>query len=276
MRAGPSSSQKWRSESGGLTSIPFTLAVGQAIASCRLPSRHNRQATQDDGLPTSFGVTGEFASAEDAAAEAFREALAGMDSLRDPNRFGSWLRTIVVRKAVLGLQGRRPTAEALAHHLSDRNERPDDALERLELAALVQQGMRELPDRLREAMALVYFEGYDSDSAARFLDIPAGTLRRPLHDGRRRLRSAIERADRDVPSAPNDAGDRLASRGWREGAQGKSSRHSAAVFGSFRSSIRPESSRGLDSGRNSESVAGFPGVAAQCRRGGGAFPDLHE
>ena len=45
-----------------------------------------------------FGVTGEFASAEDAAAEAFRQALAGIDSLRDPNRFGSWLRTIVVAK----------------------------------------------------------------------------------------------------------------------------------------------------------------------------------
>ena len=76
--------------------------------------------------------------------------------------------------------------------MSDQNQRPDDALERLELGALIQQAVRELPDRLREAMALVYFEGYDSEAAARFLDIPAGTLRRRLHEGRGQVRSAIE------------------------------------------------------------------------------------
>jgi len=139
-----------------------------------------------------FGVTGEFASAEDAAAEAFRQALAGLDSLRDPDRFGSWLRMIVVRKARLELQSRRPTANALVEDLSDQNQRPDDALERLELEALIQQAVRELPDRLRGTMALVYFEGYDSEAAARLLDIPAGTLRRRLHEGRGQLRSAVE------------------------------------------------------------------------------------
>jgi RNA polymerase sigma factor (sigma-70 family) len=160
---------------------------GDGAAIGELFSRYWRAARA-----AAFGVTGEFASAEDAAAEAFREALVGMDSLRDPNRFGSWLRTIVVRKARRGLQSRRPTVEALANDLSDQTEGPEDALERLELGALIQQAVRELPDRLREAMALVYFEGYDSDAAARFLDIPAGTLRCRLHDGRRRLRSAVE------------------------------------------------------------------------------------
>ena len=139
-----------------------------------------------------FGVTGEFASAEDAAAEAFRQALAGMDSLRDPNLFGSWLRAIVVRKARLEIQSRRLTVDALVDHLADQNQRPDDALERLELGALIQQAVRQLPEGLREAVALFYFEGYDSDAAARFLDIPAGTMRRRLHDGRRHLRSAVE------------------------------------------------------------------------------------
>jgi DNA-directed RNA polymerase specialized sigma24 family protein len=90
-----------------------------------------------------FGVTGEFASAEDAAAEAFRQALAGLDSLRDPDRFGSWLRTIVVRKARLECQSRPPTVHAVVDDLSDRDHSPDNALERLELAALIQQGVRD-------------------------------------------------------------------------------------------------------------------------------------
>jgi RNA polymerase sigma factor (sigma-70 family) len=160
---------------------------GDGAAISELFSRYWRAARA-----AAFGVTGEFAAAEDAAAEAFRQALVGMDALRDPDRFGSWLRAIVVRKARLELQKRRPTVDPLAAGLSDPSERPDAALERLELATLIQQAVRELPDRLREAMALVYFEGYDAETAARFLDIPAGTLRRRLHEGRSRLRSVVE------------------------------------------------------------------------------------
>jgi hypothetical protein len=89
-----------------------------------------------------FGVTGQFASAEDAAAEAFRHALDGLSSLRDPDRFGSWLRTIVVRKAQLERQ-RRP-AEALSEDLSDPTERPDQAPERLEAAGLIQDLLERL------------------------------------------------------------------------------------------------------------------------------------
>lgn len=160
---------------------------GDAAGVGELFSRYWRAARA-----AAFGVTGELASAEDAAAEAFREALAGLNSLRDPDRFGAWLRTIVVRKARLELQGRRLTADTLVGDLADQSQGPDDLLERLELGALVQQAVRDLPDRLREAMALVYFEGYDPEAATRFLDIPAGTLRRRLHEGRGQVRSAIE------------------------------------------------------------------------------------
>jgi RNA polymerase sigma factor (sigma-70 family) len=161
---------------------------GDGAAIGELFSRYWRAARA-----AAFGVTGDVASAEDAAAEAFRQVLAGLDSLRDPDRFGSWLRTIVVRKARLELQSRRPTGDDLVDDLSDGTQRPDDALERLELGALIQHAVRELPARLREAVALVYFEGYDAAAAARFLDIPGGTLRRRLHDGRLQLRGAVER-----------------------------------------------------------------------------------
>jgi RNA polymerase sigma factor (sigma-70 family) len=161
---------------------------GDGAAIGELFSRYWRAARA-----AAFGVTGEFAAAEDAASEAFQQALMSLTSLRDPDRFGPWLRTIVVRKAQLGLQRRHFPVDALADVLSDQNESPDSALERHELEALLQQAMRELPERLREAIALFYFEGYDSDDAARFLDIPAGTLRRRLHDGRTHLRDAVER-----------------------------------------------------------------------------------
>ena len=57
---------------------------GDGAAIRELFSRYWRAARA-----AAYGVTGEFASAEDAAAEAFRQALVGLDSLRDPDRFGS-------------------------------------------------------------------------------------------------------------------------------------------------------------------------------------------
>src|SRR5262245_23719398 len=160
---------------------------GDCAAIGELFSRYWRAARA-----AAFGVTGEFAAAEDAAAEGFRQALAGMDKLRDPSRFGPWLRTIVIRKARLGLRSGHAVADTLPEAVSDSNERPDSALERLELQVLIQQAVRELPDRLREAVSLFYIEGYDSDAAAQFLDVPPGTFRRRLHEGRKRLRSAAK------------------------------------------------------------------------------------
>jgi RNA polymerase sigma factor (sigma-70 family) len=160
---------------------------GDGAAIGELFSRYWRAARA-----AAFGVIGDVASAEDAAAEAFRQAWVGIDSLRDPDRFGPWLRTIVVRTARLARLRRQPAPDVLLDDLPDSNDLPDTLLERLEMGALIQGLVRELPPRLREAVFLFYYEGYDSADAARFLEIPAGTLRRRLHEGRRRLRSAAD------------------------------------------------------------------------------------
>ena len=160
---------------------------GDGAAIGELFSRYWRAARA-----AAFGVTGEFASAEDAAAEGFRQAWAGIHSLRDADRFGPWLRRIVVRTARLARQGRHDGTDRTLDDLPATAEPPDGVLERLQLAALVQQLVRELPPRLREAVSLFYFEGYDTDSAARFLEIPPGTVRRRLHEGRVQLRSAAD------------------------------------------------------------------------------------
>ena len=60
------------------------------------------------------------------------------------------------------------------------------------MAVLIHQAVRNLSETLREAISLFYFEGYSVQEAACFLDIPVGTLKRRLYDGRRRLRKTAE------------------------------------------------------------------------------------
>lgn len=141
-----------------------------------------------------FGVTGDFALAEDAASEAFYAALDGLPELRDTQRFAPWLRTIVIRTAGR-LKSTKPKENGLdAQALPDgQSPAPSAHLEQQELAALIHEAVSHLSECLREAMSLFYFEGYNLKEAAHFLDIPAGTLKRRLHEGRRRLGDAAER-----------------------------------------------------------------------------------
>ncbi|MEN6426824.1 MAG: sigma-70 family RNA polymerase sigma factor [Phycisphaerales bacterium] len=141
-----------------------------------------------------YGVTGDLSLAEDAASEGFFAAMEGLRNLRDPDRFGPWLRTIVIRAArhLRNATCVRNNARPQESVDSDAPA-PGERLERQELAALVQEAVRMLPPMLREAISLFYFESYTIEDAARFLDVPAGTLKRRLHDGRKRLQAAAER-----------------------------------------------------------------------------------
>ena len=147
-----------------------------------------------------YAVVRDFATAEDVAADAFRDALAALTKLRDPGRFAPWLRRIVRRKAAVVAR------DAAAHVSLDEVDEvagsgTREALEQRELAALVAQGIERLPASEREAILLYYFEGYSSADAARFTDVPVGTFRRRLHDGRVRLRKAVIDLETARPSA---------------------------------------------------------------------------
>ena len=140
-----------------------------------------------------YGVTGDFALAEDAASEAFYAAIESLPDLRDTQRFGPWLRTIVVRTARRQKAKKSKENGAELKTLSDAKSSPPGAdLERRELAALIHEAVGHLSETLREAVVLFYFEGYSLKEAAHFLDIPEGTLKRRLHDGRKRLRNVAE------------------------------------------------------------------------------------
>jgi RNA polymerase sigma factor (sigma-70 family) len=137
-----------------------------------------------------YGATGDIALAEDAASEAFCTALDSLADLRDASRFGPWLRTIVVRVA-----RRLNRIKTVPYGLKDGKSSfalaATAQTERREMAMMVQEAVGSLSPTLRETVSLFYFEGYNVEEAARFLDVPPGTVKRRLHEGRRRLRTAV-------------------------------------------------------------------------------------
>lgn len=141
-----------------------------------------------------YGVAGDYSLAEDAASEAFAAAMQALPGLEDPQKFGPWLRRIVIRTAQHMKTARSPKTGLVPGQFPDAGASPPDAeLEQQEIAALIHIAVAKLSEPLREAVSLCYFEGYTLREAARFLDVPQGTLKRRLHEGRQRLRDAGEK-----------------------------------------------------------------------------------
>jgi len=123
--------------------------------------------------------------ADDVAQEAFLQAYLGLERLREPDRFGSWLCAIAVNLAKMRLRKRRPVFP-----LEDYA-RADGALEAADVSQLVRSALGVLPAHEREAVLLYYVEGLSSAEVASLLGERPGTVRVRLHRARQRLREGL-------------------------------------------------------------------------------------
>jgi RNA polymerase sigma factor (sigma-70 family) len=131
--------------------------------------------------------------AEDVTQEALLQAYLGLDRLRNPAHFGSWLYGITLNLAKMRLRSRAAARLRFggAENQSAHEPSPEQALETQELAELVRAALDALPPREREAMLLHYAEGLTSPEMASVLGEQPGTVRVRLHRGRRRLHERL-------------------------------------------------------------------------------------
>jgi RNA polymerase sigma-70 factor (ECF subfamily) len=141
-----------------------------------------------------YAVLGNAAEAEEIAQDAFLRAYRRLRSLREPERFRSWVGRIVYR---LALNRRRSL-------LRERNRetawqeagasRPGSERERVDALFLdrVRREIDRLPEKLRSALVLCAIDGMEAAEAARILGVPEGTVRSRLHAARKRLLTEVE------------------------------------------------------------------------------------
>jgi RNA polymerase sigma factor (sigma-70 family) len=155
-----------------------------------------------------FAILGDFHLAEDAAQEAFVEAYAKLDSLREPRAFANWLKRIVFKHCDRLTRGARvPTVPMPAIDLPDAAPLPIDKLEGTELRNTVVDSIRHLGDNERPVVTLFYMGDYSHKDIAGFLDLRVSTVKSRLHSARAKLKERLMTMVEDVlkQNAPDES-----------------------------------------------------------------------
>jgi RNA polymerase sigma-70 factor (ECF subfamily) len=135
----------------------------------------------------------------DIVQETFISAARNLPSLRDDDRFGSWLFSIAHRKCVdrWRKSGREePLEPEVADALPADEGNPSELLIRHEQEAEFVKLIEQLPPPQRSALLLHFVEDFSLDEIAGITGAQLGTVKSRMHHAKRALRKLIEENDR--------------------------------------------------------------------------------
>lgn len=176
------------------------LARGQDEAAIRcLVRRHNQRLFR-----AARSIVGNDGEAEDVVQAAYVRAFSHLGEFRADARFSTWLTRIAMNEALGRLRRRRPMADIAEVDVATSLGRiipfptvqptldPEIEMSRLEVRALLERAIDDLPPAFRTVFVLRDVEGLSIEETADQLALRPETVRTRLHRARRQLRGAIE------------------------------------------------------------------------------------
>jgi RNA polymerase sigma-70 factor (ECF subfamily) len=106
-------------------------------------------------------------------------------------------------------------------------ETPPDAADRAEQREQVRAAVAKLPELLRQAVLLVYFQGLKYQDAAEVMGIPVGTVKSRLHAALTKLTEEWSEAETETVADEEETGDRRQETGSKSQKSGSGSRRQA-------------------------------------------------
>ncbi|MEM1444661.1 MAG: sigma-70 family RNA polymerase sigma factor [Planctomycetota bacterium] len=164
---------------------------------------------QDMAVGYAVMILGDFHLAQDASQEAFLEAYQRLDQLREPAAFGGWLRRIVFKRCDRITRRKRPPMVNLdaAATVPDTTATHEPA-ETRDMRRQVLDAIRSLPPAVGETTLLYYFGRRNQREIAAFLEVPVGTVKRRLHEGRKLLKGRLMHMAADALQTKRPSRDR--------------------------------------------------------------------
>lgn len=154
---------------------------------------------QTRALRTSYLITRDRQLAEDVVQNSFLRAYERIDQFESDRPFGPWFLRIVVNASLkAATRAMRSVSydtefQSSCDLLLSRftHEGPETELERDETRREVREALAALSPRQRASVVLRYYLDFTEVDIAIELAVPVGTVKRRLHDARKRLRSLL-------------------------------------------------------------------------------------
>ena len=131
----------------------------------------------------------------DIVQESFIAAARHIQSLRQDDKFGSWLFNIAHQKCIQHWRRQRPAelaVEPLDENLPDVDAGPEELLIRKEQEDAFMKALGQLAVPHRAVVLLHYIEDFPLEDIARITGTQVGTVKSRLHYARRALRKLLE------------------------------------------------------------------------------------
>jgi RNA polymerase sigma-70 factor (ECF subfamily) len=167
--------------------LVWRCLAGETAAFGALVERHREAA-----VGFCCHQVGDFHAAQDLAQEVFLRAYVDLHALREPAKFGPWLRAIALRLCQSWHRRRRespmPSEEldCLAEAEAGR-----ELFEACPTRLVTTEALQALPEPQRQALVLKYLDGYSITEIAGLMGVPVETIRTRLRRARERLRAAV-------------------------------------------------------------------------------------
>lgn len=129
---------------------------------------------------TALRILNDRQEAEDVMQEAFITAFQKLDQYNGASSFGTWLRKIVINRALDALRRRKELMVSLEDErleIADDDDTTNDINLLVLKAELVKQQLYRLPSNHRIMLSLHLIEGLDHEEIATILDISYGAVR---------------------------------------------------------------------------------------------------
>jgi RNA polymerase sigma-70 factor (ECF subfamily) len=143
-------------------------------------------------------MLGDPGEAEDVAQEAFLRLWRQAGNWRAEARVGTWLHRVVHNLCIDRLRRRRSNTGEEPPDLPDPAIGPAGVRQRAQVARAVEAAIRRLPERQRDAIALVHYQELGNIEAANIMGISVEALESLLARGRRSLRTALRGMQDDL------------------------------------------------------------------------------
>ena len=143
-----------------------------------------------------LGVLRNRHDAEDVAQEAFLRAYQNFSSLRNRERFRSWLVRIAWRLALDRIRSSRRRQARETVVMQQEMNAPERTVEDLrashEFEQRLARAMDQLPEKFRVVLVLAAIEGHDTREVGALLGLPEGTIKSRLFHARRKLAEMLQ------------------------------------------------------------------------------------